>query len=392
MPANLPAEAKHKWSEASRARNPRQKLHLLQEFLSLVPKHKGTEKLQAQTKRKISNLHQEIEQEKQRQKSVRRGQKYFIQKQGAAQIVILGPTNVGRSSLLATLTNARPRISIYPCTTQMPIPGMLLYEDTQLQLIEAPPLLSGAANGAAWGPQVLTQARNADAIILMVDLTKKTVEQLTLIQNELTKARILTQKPTARVEIDPKHMGSGLRIIVNGKLVNCTQKQISELLKSYRVTDAVVRIHGKATLDDVEDAFFESTTYHPAVIVANKTDQPKAKENLEALRKTVGGQLPIIAVSCKTKHGLQNLATTLFHTLNIIRVYTKQPNEPKPSPKPFILPKNSTIRDLTKQIHSGFQKDFSYAKIWAKRLPFSPQKAGLDLVLKDKDAVEIHLK
>ncbi|MEA2090033.1 MAG: GTPase, partial [Thermoproteota archaeon] len=392
MPANLPAEAKHKFSEASRARNPQQKLRLLQEFLSLVPKHKGTEKLCAQTKRKIASLRREIEQEKQRRKVARGGPKYFIQKQGAAQIVILGPTNVGRSSLLAALTNAKPKISSYPCTTQMPIPGMFPYEDIQFQLIEAPPLLPGAANGTAWGPQALTQARNADGLILMVDLTENPIEQLALIQNELTKARILTQKPHARVEIEPRHVGAGLRIIINGKLVNCTQKQIEELLKTYRVADATIKIHGDATLDDVEDAVFESTTYHPAVIIANKTDQPKAAENLETLRKAVDNQLPIIAVSCKTKQGLKKLASTLFQILDVIRVYTKQPNQPKPSSKPFILPKNSTIQHLSKQIHSDFQKNFSHAKIWSKRLPFSPQKVGLDFVLEDGDVAEIHLK
>lgn len=392
MPTNLPAEAQHKWSEVSRARNPKQKLRLLQEFLSLIPKHKGTEKLCAQTKRKIANLRREIEQEKQRRKAARGGPKYFIQKQGAAQIVILGPTNVGRSSLLATLTNATPKISSYPCTTRMPIPGMFPYDGIQFQLVEAPPLLLGATNGAAWGPQTLTQARNADALILMVDLTKKPVEQLAFIQDELTKARILTQKPSARVEIEPKYMGAVLQIIINGKLVKCTQKQIKELLKAYRVTDATIKIHGNATLDDVEDAIFESTTYLPTIIIANKIDQPKAAENLETLQKVVKNQIPILAVSCKTKQGLEKLAATLFQMLNIIRVYTKQPNQPKPSPKPFVLAENSTIQYLAEQIHSGFQKKFSYAKIWSERLRFSPQKVGLDFVLEDGDVVEIHLK
>jgi ribosome-interacting GTPase 1 len=252
--------------------------------------------------------------------------------------------------------------------------------------------MEGAADGKAWGLQTLALARNADGLILMVDLTQNPAEQLSTIFGELEKTRILVSKPKARVEIERKFMGAGLRVIVFGRFLGCTFKDVEELLKSYRVTDAVVKIYGEATLDDVEDAVFESTAYKPAIIVANKTDAEGAEENLKILEAYVGGQLPIIAVSCKTGTGIAKIGEALFKSLDLIRVYTKEPGERSCSEKPFVLKKGSTVYDLAKSIHSDFREKFSYARVWAKRLVFSPQKVGATFALEDGDIVEIHTK
>jgi len=391
MPTNLPAVAKKKWNEASLARTPQEKMVKLQEFLSLVPKHKGTEKLCAQVKTKIATLRKEIE-EKRRRRAGRGGPKFFLEKEGAAQIVILGPTKVGRSSLLTSITNAKTEVSDYPFTTLEPVPGMLQFEDLQFQIVEAPALIEGAADGEAWGQQTLGLARNADGLILMVDLSQDAPRQLRMILNELEKARILTQKPRARVGIERKHVGAGLRIIVVGKLVDCNLRDVEDLLKGYRILDATVKIHGEATLDHVEDTIFESTIYRPTVVVANKTDTTEAVKNLQELRRFLGNELTIIPVSCQTETGLQKLGREIFRALDIIRVYTKEPNDREPSNKPFILKQGASVVELAKQVHSDFIERFGYARVWAKRLPFSPQKVGTSFVLEDKDIVELHAK
>ena len=391
MPANLPAEAKHKWREASQARRPQEKIEKLQEFLSLVPKHKGTENLRAQVKRKIAILRKEIA-EKKRKKAGVGGPKFFVEKEGDAQIVILGPTNVGRSSLLSLLTNAKVETSNYPYTTKEPTPGMFQYQDLQFQIVEAPALMEGSADGGAWGLQTLTSARNADGILLMIDLSQDPVEQLSLISRELEKARILTRKPRAKVEIERKYMGARLKIILLGRLVDCTPRDVEELLKSYGIRDATVKIQGEATIDDVEDAIFEGTVYRPVIIIVNKADIPNAAERIEQLKDLVGEEMKILAVSCKAKFGLEKLGSEIFEMLDIIRVYTKEPNERFPSKKPFTIRKGFTILDLAKRIHSDFYKQFSYAKVWSKRLRFSPQKVGRTFTLEDGDTVEIHMK
>ena len=392
MPTNLPSEARHKWNEVSMARDPAEKLRLMREFLSLVPKHKGTAKLCAQVKRQMAILRREIE-EKKRRRTGRGGPKFFIEKEGAAQIVILGPTKVGRSSLLASLTNAKVEVSSYPFTTTEPIPGMMPYLDIQFQIVEAPALVRGAADGEGWGLQTLALARNADGLLLMVDLSNRPAEQLRLIMDELEKARIVTQKPKAQITIERKHMGFGLRIVIMGKLIDCTSKDIEELLKAYRIRDAIVKIQGEASLDDIEDAIFESTVYRPAIILANKADLVNnVQQVVDELRLVVEDRLKIIPISCKTKLNLDKLGKEIFGMLDIIRVYTKEPDEKKPSPKPFILKKESTVMDLAKQIHSDFIERFLFARVWSDRLSFSPQKVGLNFKLEDGDIVEIHAR
>ncbi len=407
MPANLPAQAKHKWSEVSSARTPQEKLQALKEFLSLVPKHKGTARIRAQAKRQIATLRREIEERKQRRIG-KGGPKFFIEKEGAAQIVVLGPTNVGRSSLLTSITNAKVTVSSYPFTTLEPVPGMFRYENLQFQIVEAPPLIEGSADGEARGPQTLALARNADGLILMVDLSQNPSKQLSLILSELEKAKILTQEPRARVDIERKHMNVGLKILVLGRLNDCTVRDVEQLLKSYRISDGTVKIYGEATLNDIEDAVFESTVYRPAIIVANKTDAPNAMRKTKKLSSLVGNQIGSIPISCKNQTGLEKLGVALFKMLNIIRVYTKEPNKREPSSRPFIIKKGAMIQDLAKQIHSDFYKQFNYAKVWAKpsekrkgvnktstskrRFPFSPQKVGLSFPLEDGDIVEIHIK
>ena len=391
MPTNLPPNAKKKWAEVEATKNPREKLQRMQEFLSLVPKHKGTAKLCAQIKKQMATMRKEME-EKKRRKAGKGGPKFFIEKEGAAQIALIGLTNVGKSSLLAAVTNSKVEVSANPYTTREPIPGIMNYEDIQFQIVEAPALMEGSADGRAWGLQTLALARNADGLILMVDLSQDPVEQLSLTLSELEKARILVSKPKARVEVERRFMGAGLRIILIGRLVDCNFKGVEELLRSYRITDAVVKISGEATLDEVEDAIFESTVYKPAVIIANKIDLEGSEANLKFLEDYVGNKLPILAVSCEKRCGLEKLGETMFKTLDIIRVYTKEPNEKEFSKKPFILKKGSTVYDLAKNIHSDFSKKFSYAKVWAKRLVFSPQKVGSSFVLNDRDIAEIHAK
>ncbi len=391
MPANLPPDARKKWAEVEATKNPRVRLQRMEEFLSLVPKHKGTLKLRGQVKKQMAIMRREIE-EKKRKKAGRSGPKLFIEKEGAAQIALIGLTGVGKSSLLAAVTNAKVEISSNPYTTRQPVPGILTFEDLQFQIIEAPALMEGSADGRAWGPQTLAIARNADGLILMVDLSQDPVGQLSSILDELEKARILVSRPRGRVEIERKFMGAGLRIILIGTLVDSSMRKVEEMLRSYRMADAVVKISGEVTLADVEDAVFESTIYKPAVIVANKVELKGSEAALRQLKAYVSNKLPITAVSCERRLGLEKLGATLFETLGIMRVYTKEPNQREYSRKPFILKKGATVHDLAKDIHSDFKERFGFAKVWSKRLVFSPQKVGATFSLVDRDIVEIHLK
>jgi ribosome-interacting GTPase 1 len=393
MPTNLPPEAKDKWAEVEAAHGPKQKLQKMQEFLSCVPQHKGTMKLRGQIKKKMAVIRKDLEDKK--RKGTGKGSggpKLFIEKEGTAQIALLGDTNVGKSCLLSALTNANVTVSPTPYCTREPVPGIMNYMDVQFQVVEAPALMHGSADGRAWGLQTLGLARNADGLILMVDLSRDPVEQLELVLGELEKTRVLVAKPKGKVDIDRRYAGAALRIILVGKLLGTTMREVEDLLRSYKISDAIVRISGEVTLEDVEDSIFESTIYKPTLVVANKLDVKGAQANLRVLKKYVNGKLPVIAVSCERRIGLDELGSALFESLGVIRIYTKEPGMKVHSDHPFALRRGATVNDLAKNIHKEFVSNFLFAMVWAKRLRFSPKKVGLNFVLEDGDIVEIHTR
>jgi hypothetical protein len=169
-------------------------------------------------------------------------------------------------------------------------------------------------------------------------------------------------------------------------------REVEKLLREHRINDAIVKISGEVTLEDIEDAIYETTMFKPTLILANKLDVKGVEANLRVLERYVQGKIPIIAVSCEQKRGLDKLGEAIFNTLGVIRIYTKEPNKRDPSEKPFTLKRGATLQDLAKSIHREFIDNFAYARVWAKRLVFSPQKVGLTFVLDDGDIVEIHTK
>jgi len=390
VPANLPPEAKEKWLKVMEAKTLEEKIKALEEFISAVPKHKGTENLLYWARRRLRELREEQE-ERRRRRASGRGPTFFIEKEGAAQIVLLGLTNVGKSLLLRRLTNADVEVADYPYTTRRPVPGMLQFEDIQFQLIEAPALMPGAADGVAWGTKVLGLARNADGIIIVLDAANRPLHQLKIVLEELRKAHIHVVKPRGRVVIEKGRGGSGIRVALSGRLIDCTVNDIMNLLKSYRIYNALVKVYGEVTIDDVEKAIFGNIAYKPTIILVNKMDLVKRKI-YEKIRKVVPKTIPVLPVSAKTGEGLYVVGKTLFDVLEIIRVYTKQPNHEKPSEHPLILRKGATVYDVAKAIHSSFVENFKYAKIWGPSAKYPGERVGLDHEVMDKDTVEIHVK
>ena len=394
MPTNLPPEAMDKWEEVEAAHTPKEKMEKMIEFLKYVPQHKGTMKLRGEIKRKISLIRDDLENKKRKGTGKSSGgPKLFIEKEGSAQIALVGMTNVGKSCLMSATTNSKVLVTPTPFSTHEPVPGIMNYLDVQFQIVEAPAVMEGASEGKAGGQVTLGLARNADGVILMVDLSRDPVEQLELILAELEKSRVLVSRPSGgRVEVDRRHAGVGLRIIIVGRLIDCSMRDVEVLLRGYRINDAIVRISGEVSLDDVENAIYENTIYKPAVIVANKLDLKGAQANLRHLKTFVNGKLPIVAMSCEHKTGIEELGKALFESLSIIRIYTKEPGNRVHSDHPFALRKGATVNELAKNIHKELLSNFMFAMVWAKRLPFSPKKVGLNFVLDDCDIIEIHAR
>jgi ribosome-interacting GTPase 1 len=388
MVTNLPAEARAKWIKVMEAKSIEEKIKALEEFLSAVPKHKGTANLRLWATRRLAELREELEERRRRKTG--RGVSFFIEKEGAAQIIVTGLPNSGKSSLVALLTGAKTRIANYPFSTTKPVPGMLRYEDIYFQLIDTPPLQIG---GGIWNNRVIGLIRNSDAVLIVLDNSRDPLKDYLLIRRELERSGILLYKPRGRVVIERERVGkSGIRVTVMGKLMDATIDDIRRLLEGYRIYNAHVKIYGIVTLDDVEQAIFETKTYKPSIIVINKADLDlkKAREKALEIHK-LAKDIPIIVGSVKLRRGFERLGEILFKLLDIIRVYTKQPNGPV-SKKPLILKRGATILDVAKAIHKDFVEKFKYARIWGPSAKYPGEKTGLDHIVEDSDIVEIHVK
>ena len=392
MPANLTPEAQAKLAKYSEAKTIEEKIRALEEFLSVAPKHKGAENLLLWAKRRLAELREQLEEERRKRRSRGGGgPRIFVEKEGAAQVAVIGPPNTGKSSLVARLTGARTRVADYPFTTLNPVPGMLPYKDIYFQLVDTPPLSEEAAQ---YIPRVVGIARNADAVIVVVSLEDDPVKQYEEVRRILAEHGVHIEKPRGVVRIE-KGGEHGVQVLGSGRLVDATVRDVERLLARYRIYRAKVYIEGEVTLDDVEMAIFRSTVYKPAVVLANKVDLPGAVERYRRLYQHLAARRDkdvwLMPVSAAKGFNLDRLGEVLFRRLNIIRVYTKKPNA-EPSKTPVILRRGATVRDLAERIHSDFLEYFQYARVWGPSAKYPGERVGLDHVLEDGDIVEIHTR
>lgn len=385
MPANLPPRARALLREYQDARTIPEKIRVLEQLISAIPAHKGTENIRKQLRRRLAELRRELEERKRKRVKSSSG-KFAIKKEGAGQVVILGDTKSGKSSFLASLTNAKPKISDSPFTTKIPVPGMMVYEDVQIQLVETPAIFPQAP----WLSQVLSLARNADALILLVDLSRNPLSQLKFLVECLRDARISLKKPKVRIDIERRSSG-GIQVLSTGKFIDCSLDDIRRLFRDYGINNAVVRIWGDVSLSDLEDYVGLNIVYKPSIIVGNKYDIDVAKKNYLKLRRLLEDKVKIIPFSAKLKFNDELLKREIFNLLGIIRVYTKEVNGPV-ADKPLVVPIGTRVIDVAKMIHSRLYKEFKYARVWGKSVKFDGQKVGRNHILHDGDIVEIRTK
>ena len=229
MPTNLPPEAMDKWELVEAAHSPKEKMDAMIEFLKYVPHHKGTMKLRGEMNRKISLIRADLDKKKRMGTGKSSGgPKLFIEKEGSAQIALIGMTNVGKSCLMKATTNSKVIVTPTPYSTHEPVPGIMSYGDVQFQIVEAPAVMEGSADGRAAGHVTLGLARNADGVILMVDLSRDPIEQLELLLAELEKSRVLVSKPSGNVDIDRRQLVRlcALFLSVNFWIARCRMLRI----------------------------------------------------------------------------------------------------------------------------------------------------------------------
>jgi len=267
---------------------------------------------------------------------------------------------------------------------------MLQFEDMQFQLVELPALVPGSEGRFMFQEGSVDLIRTCDGLIIMVDLSADPVEQLGKILAELGHSQVSTRSSESNVIIT-KTKSEGIQLFDAGRLIGCTRDEVSALLKGYGISNAIVRTAGDVRLDDVEDVILETNLiYKPTIVLANKMDLAGASLNHSRLLDHVDSKLPVITASCLTRTGLPDLGERLFEVLDIVRVYTKEPNASHPSPDPFVIEKGTTVGGLSSQIHSVLFRRFKYARIWGKSASYDGERVGIGHILFDGDVVEIH--
>jgi ribosome-interacting GTPase 1 len=327
MPANLPPaffEAERLYREA---KTPAEKVETLEEMLAIMPKHKGTDKLRADLRRKISKFKAQALQKK---GVPRRETAYSIDREGAAQVVITGPPNSGKSSLVNKLTNARPEVADFPHSTWKPTPGMVPYENIQFQLVDTPPITAEYMD-----PWMGDLIRRCDIITMVIDIQNGPLKQF---------------------------------------------KQTFSILQGLRIFP-----QGFPVPQDLEKSPFIKKMN----IVVNKVDGEQEEEDYQTFLELWDADLPSIDISTRTGRNLQGFVKMIYDLSGIIRVFTKAPGKRPDLNRPFVLPKESTLEELATKIHKDFARNLKFARIWGRSV-FDGQMVQRDHILRDGDVVEIH--
>ncbi len=327
MPANLSPAYRAAEEQLRRAVTPEEKLAALEEMLRLIPKHKGTEKLQADIKSRISRLKR-----RPRKKPAARGPSHHIRREGAGQVALVGPPNGGKSALVARLTHARPEVAAYPFTTREAMPGMMPFEDIAFQLVDLPPICEEHVE-----PWVYDLIRAADLAWLVL-AAESSLEGRELVE------RLLAEKAIALVPA-----GTG--------------------------APAEPR---------------PGWTYREALMVVTGMDRQGTHEDLKILGQLLEEPWPLHGVSTEGGEGLEELGRRTFEALGVIRVYSKQPGHDADLEQPFTLARGATVGDLARAIHQEIAEKLKFARVWG-RSAFDGQKVQGSHVLEEGDVVEIHI-
>lgn len=393
MPTNLTPEAEAAWEKYQQANGLKERIETLEEYISLVPKHKGAERLLANAKTTLSKLKAEQEEERLARRGT--GEKWMVPKESDVQVAVAGFPSSGKSAFLNFLTGKEIfEIGTYPFTTMKPEVGTTQAKGAIIQLVDLPALIEGSAEGQAIGQKVFAQIRNADLVTLIVDLSKDPIEQLKVLLNEFKKARIKLNEYKSKIHLE-KTAGIGI-VTVNADFFPGGKELLITYLQNMRVNSAIITLDEPITEDELFDFLRIKSVTIPAVIVATKGDAPASKANFTKLKKFINKNYPdrfeIIPVSIKFSGSKVNnpdiITEQLFQTVGFIRVYTRN-DEGEVATKPIVMKKGSTVLNVAEKLGSNFVKNFRFAKIWGSSMKYDGQRTGIDHQLSDQDIIQI---
>lgn len=400
MSSNIGPVAQAKYEEYLSAKTLEDRVKLLQEFLSLVPKHKATERIVALNKSRLAKLRREMEKrDERRRQQIGAGKSPFsIRKAENAQLILTsafvspGP---GKSSILYRLTGAGDP-DAFGLFTAEPQIGVYIWEGLRFQVIDMPSIMEGAHAGVGNGTKIFPTLRNADLLLLCIDLSRDVDAQFDLLMEEFEQAEMRLNQVPPPVEVE--RCGSG-RIQVRwltteAKSSTALIEDIQQVVQDNNIQNAVVKISGPVTLDDVVDALNAGISYVRAVVIATKGDKPHTKKPFQRLQDRVRGRFRLIPTAIMEKngvtrlHGLDDLGKVILEELDLVKIYTKSKRKGV-ADEPLVVERGSTIGDVALKVHKNFYEYFKFAFVYRPDSKIDRIKVGLNFEVQDEDVVEL---
>jgi len=398
MSSNIGPEAQAAYNKYLDATSIDEKIKRLEEYLSLVPKHKATEKIVALNKSRLSKLRREQEAQKTRIKSMGKQVSPFSIKKEGIQLILISDYHspgVGKTSLLNLLTGAaKEKIGKF---TPLPEVGIYEYNKVRYQIVDMPSIMEGASSGIGNGKEIISQLRACDLICFCVDLSRNYKEQIDLLLIELHKSHVRINIPPPPITIE-KTGSNKIQVFYltneakeNNNIEELTER-IREITHAGGIRNGIVKIFGKIDLDNIVDTLNPSISYKKAIILGTKGDLSQTKNTFYNLEEYYSEQFPVvIGTSVKKKEIPEAFGKIILKFLNKIKVYTM--HKGIVAEKPLLIEGiQPTIRDVAIKIHRSFLESFDYATVIRKDARQEKKKVGLDYELKENDIIELHTK
>lgn len=357
-----------------------EKIRAIEEEMSRTQIHKHTEHHIGLLKAKLARLRAEQERS---QGSKQGGAGFELKKGGDFTAVLIGLPSVGKSTILNSLTNAKSKVAPYAFTTLTVVPGLLEYQGAKIQVLDLPGIISGAATGTGRGKRVLSVAKNADLIILVLDVFQP--DQISVLKKELYEIGIRLNTQPPNVTINQSSQG-GLGITTACTLTHLTESTVRAILNIYKINQGNVIIREDITDDQLIDVATANRRYLPSITVLNKIDLVSPKYVTEA-KKRIGEDL--IPISADRNVNLDKLKKGIYERLRLIRVYLKPRTGLPDFEEPLIITAGSTISDVCRKARLKFAGEAKYALVSGTSVRFSPQRVGMDHIIQDRDIVTI---
>jgi small GTP-binding protein len=362
-----------------------EKIKAIQDEIHKTQINKATEFHIGLLKAKIAKLKRELD-ENTHGKTVSSGGGnvgFDVRKAGDATVVLIGFPSVGKSTLLNSLTNAKSKTGAYSFTTLTAVPGMLEYNGSQIQILDLPGIIEGASAGKGLGKRVLSVARNANLILMILDVFQ--IHHLEVLKKELFEIGIKVNEKPPDVVVEKTATG-GISINIQAP-TQVNENFIKNVMRINGYHNGRITIKEKGlTIDQLIDVLSGNRIYIPSLVVVNKIDlvDPQYLKS-----ETSRLNIPFVAVSADTNTNIENLKKEIYNKLDFIRIYMKPKGKEADFVEPLIMPRGSTVHNICGKIHRNMVRDFKFAQVWGKSVKFEGQKVGLDHKLLDEDVLTI---